>query len=204
MEYVVPPFQSEVGTYNICFDSFAGAFEALRKEEHTINGCTIRLYHQWYFAELKERKTVDDTLNGMIETLNNDCILEVMKYLDFEDLLYMANYKGHFQALVQKKELKLTPSAIPRPIGILTLIRVLQLFVETITSLEISLTSIRPGPFNAYSFFDKCAIIHFIMSYAGVQLTRVTFEGFLSNENVFLFRSYTWKLEKRGVEVIFS
>lgn len=106
VESVTPPFRSEVGTYIVCFQSFASAFKALRKEEHTIRGCTIRLYHEWYFAEMKERATVDNTLQQMDERLNDDCILSIMKSLDFEDLLYVALYNDRFRALAKKKPLK--------------------------------------------------------------------------------------------------
>lgn len=204
VESVIPPFRSEVGTYHIRFHSFASAFEALRNEEHTINGCTIRLCHEWYYSEMKKRITVDNTLQQINDRLNDDCILSIMELLDFEEMLYVAYYNDRFRMLAETKAMKITPSTIPRPIGILTLMCALDLFSDTITSLEISLTSIRPGAFNAYSFYQKCGIIHCIQTCAGPQLALVTLEGFLFNENPYLFRSLTWKLEQRGVQVVFS
>lgn len=203
VESVIRPFQNGTGTYFIRFHSFEDAFHALTLEDHTINGYDIYLCHDWYFAEMKNRASLPQISEEVDERLNDDCILMIMQHLDLVDLLHVARFNDRFHLLAgQRKHIRILPSFIAQPIGIMTLNYVLTLFESSLVKLEVSIDSIHAETFGGRSYFLQWAVIYCIQAHVGPQLKIVSLHGFKSKENESLIQFLQYNLIPRGVDVI--
>lgn len=205
VEIVSIPLRAQIGPYFIGFYSFESAFDALAMEDHAIDGINIHFSHNWYFSEMKNRIDVRNLLENIDIHLNDDCILMIMQHLNLVDFLYMAKFNHRFRQLIkERKTIRIQPSVITQPIGMMTMRLVLTVLGDSLTILYVSIESIRSEIFSGHSFFLKLAIIYCIHTYTGPQLNLVSLEGFESIENEEVVQFYLSKLRQRGVNVIVS
>lgn len=164
--------------------------------DHRINGLDIRLYHHWYFSELRNRLHLTKVLEVVDKRLNDDCVLMTMRHLNLIDLLHIAKYNHRFYTLAkQRKTVEILPSVIDQPIGLLTLKYALNIFGDVITKLDISIDAIKCDGFGGHSSFLKYAIIHCIHEYTGPQLKIVSLKGFESEDSLSI-------LQNRGIKLV--
>lgn len=173
-------------------------------ENHEIGECKVRVSHEWYFAEMKKKKHFDIILRGMNEGLNDDCILEIMQFLDLIDLLYMANFNPRFRVLASRRsKFEVHPSVIMRRIGLMTLRYALSTLRNAVANLIISMDSIQPDSFSTFhSFSLKSALAYCIQEYTGPKLKVVSLEKFENEESRTLVRYLLTKFQCRGVQMI--
>lgn len=153
-------------------------------------------FDQWY------RLYDDDLLNNFKE-LNEDVQWGVMEKCDLLDLFNIIKFDSRFQAMSKMWNcLKVDPSCVQRPFGIVNLRSLFKLIGQRISKCIISFHSIRKTTFSGY--FEKIATLHYIASYTGSNLKYVRLEGFnFSEDETKAARILIDKIMERGIQLIF-
>lgn len=186
-----PPANRKYFAY-VTFVNCLGAYDALNKDTHEIQNqklCVEQAF-SWHqpnseimsVIEAKAKKNDLTALNKVIfsemdKSLNDDCIIKIMSFLDVYELGAMAKYSQRFQLLAQhQRNLKITQKesncGAVEPMTIMELRNLLRLqgFGHSAISLKISI--------SAFQTSQRHAICDRLVQYLGPQLKSLSLIGF--------------------------
>lgn len=184
------------------FKSFEEAFRILIRGS-SINNVHFRqpLYNDWFWiaSDVSDKKFFED----MDEKLNDDCILNIIKHLDLQHIIYFAHINERFQSIAKLglSVLRIFPSTIGS-INLWNFRYMLHMFGSTLTELSVSL-NIFPATFGLYFDHTKKQILQLICMHTEIKLKRVNLYDFNFNENEIkdFGEHFFIILRTRGVEV---
>lgn len=187
------------------FQSFEAAFVALAKGSpiqgvHLIRHCLGVPLWTWIALDNSDRVIFD----AMNEALNDDCIRELIKYLDFPHFVYFAHINDRFKAIAaEKRRICVIPSVVGS-INLLDLRYLIHMFGSSMTELSISLNTF-PSTFGHYFDHTKKFILRIILDYTGPQIKKIEFHDFVFNETEKIdFECFFKMFSERGIETKFD
>lgn len=136
------------------------------------------LYVDWcWLGKRSLDKTFFDKLN---QALNDDCILQIIGYLDPLHMIFFGTLAERFQSLLKMKltKLRICPSTVGT-IGIMNLRYLLHVYGDSLKSLYISIHSFRPI-FGFYPPDLKKDVLLTICHFSGRNLKHLYLHGFNS------------------------
>lgn len=136
----------------------------------------------------------------MAETLNEDCILHVIKHLDLQHIIYLAHTNQRFKDMELLRQLRIFPSTIG-PINLLNFRYMLHIFGSKFYELSLSL-NVFPSTFGLYSGRTKQQILDLICNHTS-SVGRINLYDFNFDEsemNEFVGKVLE-TLRARGIEV---
>lgn len=181
--------------------SFDFAFELLTQglaQGSGINGVKFKhpSYVDWSWINIKCPNI--GFFSAIDEKLNDDCIREIIKYVDLCHLIYFGTINKRFNGLIQErlKNIYIFPSSVGS-IDIMNLRYILHISKDSLKELTISLACF-PTVYGIHSHDKKNAVLETIQHFAGEKLKKVCLHGFNLNE----YTSFSSnKLTERGLKV---
>lgn len=182
----------------IVLKNFLDAFNFLVKST-CIEGVKISnpLYVDWSWMKKTTHTEFYDAIN---ENLNDDCIREVINWLDLRYLIYFGHINLRFNELAKEK-MKLL-NICPLNIGLIDVMNLrymLYLSENSLQTLRISIHSI-PTIFGIHPMEKKEAVLQTVLHFAGTKLKRLQLQGFHIDKNMKLLLLFNMLME-RGVTV---
>lgn len=138
----------------------------------------VKINHLWYsdWSWITSDNSDPTFFEGLNETLNDDCIREVIKHLDPLYLIYFARIDKRFADLIsERKRLCIFPSTFGS-IHFMNFRYLLQKF-SSLAELSLSLHTF-PRTFGFYPGDTKRIILHIICNYSGLQLKKIRLYDF--------------------------
>lgn len=185
------------------FRTFEHAIEVLINGS-SINSVTIqnRWYSKWPSITSANR---DKTLfKAMDEALNEDCIDEIIKYIDIPHRMHFASFNVRFKSILLNSilthDLKIFPSSV-KNFGLVNFRHLLVEFGSSMVNLSVSLLSFT-STFGFYFTHIKMYILEIIHACALPKLKKINLYDFDLNENEERkFESIFQLFVQRGIEV---
>lgn len=178
-----PSEPSESGiSGTIEFKSFEQAFQVLIKGS-SIESVTFR--HTWYsdWSWIASENRDEIFFSAMDEKLNDDCICEIIKYLNIPYCVYFASINERFRAIILKelsRDLRISPSSVGT-IGLINFRYLLETFGNSVINLSVTLTSF-PSTLGFYFSHVKTYILVIIYKCTGPNLKNINLYDFNLNE----------------------
>lgn len=185
-----PSTNKMIGT--VVFKTFKETITVLIKGS-SINRVEFR--HNWYS---NWSWIVADNLKEFFEalhnTLNDDCVRDVIKYLDLEHIIYFAHFNERFECIANEKLTRIHIFPFTSgPIGLMNFRYLLEMCDDSLTELSISLNAFRTT-FGMYTEEVKGHILQIIHECAGTGLKTVNLYDFYLDES---FRhKFEWFLQR--------
>lgn len=170
---------------SVQFETFEQAFAVLTKGVSIKN---VRFQHGWYtdWSWISLKNTNKWFFDQLDENLNDDCIREVIKYIDILHLIHFVQLNDRFKALTEECffHLRIFPSTVGA-IGLINFRYLLEMFSGSVKELSVSLNAFSTHGFLYDSF--KRYILRIIHKCTGPKLKKVYCYGFTwpecENEN---------------------
>lgn len=140
-----PNQPSESGLSGVgIFKTFKHAFQVLIKGS-SIKSVTFQ--HRWYsdWSWVVWSSRTNAFFDDMDKGLNDDCIREIIKYIDIPHRIYFASISERFGALTLEisRDLRIYPSTVGM-IGLMNFRYLMETFGSSVINLSVSLTSFSP------------------------------------------------------------
>lgn len=163
----------------------------------------VTIHHSWYsnWGWMACNDFDKDFLKAIHGNLNDDCLREIIKYLDLRQLIYFGQFNNRFKAIAEEKmsRLRISPSTVT-PIGLMDFRYLIHLYGDSLKKISLSLHAFA-SVFGCYCDRKKKCILKIIYDGTGPKLRRIFFHDFD------LIESDTIKYERlffeRGTEITF-
>lgn len=188
------------------FESFKHAFQVLT-EGSSIKGVTFQ--HQWYtnWDWITSASRDGAFFENIERQLNDDCICEILKYIDILHRIFFASINERFRAITLVKDLTRNLCVSPSSVGTIGLMNfrfILEMFGSLVMNLSVSLSSF-DAPFGIYFTHNKTYILDIIYECTGPNLKKINLCDFDLNEiEEKKISSIVQLFVQRGVELKFS
>lgn len=185
------------------FKTFEQAFHMLAmgsSNEH------VQFQHQWYsnWSWMKSESSVGTFISALLDSLNDDCIQEVLKYVDFLQLIYIARLNEKFKIFVVEnvKILHISPLNVGT-IGVMDLRYIIEMF-SGFKKIHLSLHAFR-SCLGFYYKHIKVLILQVIYHCSGGELKAVHLYDFgLSEEELESIDSILQLFSARNIKIEFN
>lgn len=166
----------------------------------------VRFTHAlyWNWSWIAQKNLDNEFFEAMKETLNDDCIREMIKHMDLLHLFYFAHINKRFEVLAMEKlsRLRIFPSTVGT-IGLMNLRYMLEKIGISLKEISISL-SVFPTIFDFYFEGTKRDILEVICACGGKDLKQINFHDFKLTDSETKNLDYIMKLfSARCVDVKF-
>lgn len=178
-------YPSEPEESGICgtieFETYKHAFEVLITVS---SDGSVTFLHEWYSDWswfLLERRDAA-FFERMNEQLNDDCIREIIKYVDIPRRIHFASHNERFRdiTLELSRNLHIFPSSVGT-IGLMNFRYLLEQFGSSVMNLSVSLKSIT-STHGFYYTFIKSHVLGIIFECTGFELKKIRLYDFDLNE----------------------
>lgn len=182
----------------ITFKTFMDSYSFWRRN---IQCDEIEFSHTWYDSYSDEIQT--KLLREIQLALNDDCIEEISKHLDFvgfADLL-MTCTSENLKVIAGRKfvSLIINPTTVGRSFGVLNLYYVLYVLGKFVVNITIDLNSFRGGHRTKGNNKLMYSILYYVCNLMGPNLRSILLQKFEFDVNISYFRSLIDELQSRNV-----
>lgn len=188
----------------VVFKTFENAFQVLT--EGSSIKC-VHFQHHWYsnWSWIPAQNKNEEFFKAIDDQLNDDCIREVIEYIDILNLIYFARINERFQAIVNQKmtHTHILPSTVGS-IGLINFRYLLDMFKDSIKEIFLSLNAFR-STLGFYFEHTKIYILQIILTCCGPELKNIHLYDFNLTEKEIENLSYILRLfSERDINVEFK
>lgn len=184
-------------------ESFEQAFSVLTKGISIKN---VHFQHRWYtnWSWICSKNT-NPFFDQLAEKMNDDCIREIIKYMDVLHLIHFAEINNRFKVLTEERfsHLRIFSSTVGS-IGLINFRYLLEMYGGSVKELSISLNAF-PTIYGFHFDFFKRYILRTIHKCSGPKLKKIYCYDFAwpvyENEN---FDQVLQMFKLRNIEIIFN
>lgn len=179
----------------IAFETFDAAFRSLTKGSNTEGAF---LWSPWYvdWCWIQKQNSYNEFFKCIEEELNDDCVFEIMKYLDVLHIIFFALINTRFSKIAKDKLKKI--EIYPTTVGVIDLMNfryILNWCGDSLEKLYISVDCFR-SHFGCHSSDQIKHILEIILYFAGNNLKFLHLKGFHSIDN-----GIKNSLTRRGIDI---
>lgn len=163
-------------------------------------------FNHWYkdWAWIQSENQNKSIFTAIHEELNDDCIREITRYLDYQNLIHFSRFNGRFKDLASERfsRCHINLSAFGS-IDVMNFRYFLEIFGSSITQLSLSLSAF-PSTFGHYFDDKKINIIQtFFCCSNQLKLKKIyLYEFHLSKTQKERFEYFVTKFSQQGTELI--
>lgn len=167
----------------------------------------VQLQHRWYsnWSWIKSESAVGTFFSSLIESLNNDCVQEILRHVDLLHLIYIAHINENFKGIVAERLSML--QIFPVNVGSIHLMNfryLLEMFSGSIKNISLSLNAFS-SPLGIYCSYTKSIILRIIYKCSGNELKSVCLYDFNSTEIEMENFDYILQLfSAKGTKIVFE
>lgn len=187
----------------IVFKTFQNTFEVLTKGS-SIEG--VHFQHQWYsnWSWIAAQNENAIFFKEIDEHLNDDCIREVVKYIDVLHSIHFARINVRFHAIVKEQLARI--HIFPSTVGLIGLINfryLLEMFKDSTKEIFLSL-NVFPSTHGFYFEYIKKCILQIIFTCSGSKLKNVHLYDFNLTESEIENFNILKLFSERDIEIEFN
>lgn len=189
---------------SVVFKTFENAFQVLTKGS-SIEG--VQFQNQWYsnWSWIAAQNQSEQFFDMVAERLNDDCIREIVEYIDILHLIYFARMNNRFQSIVNQKmtHTHIFPSTVGS-IGLINFRYILEMFKDSTKEIFLSLNAFRSSH-GFYFEYVKIYILQIIYTCSGCGLKKIRLYDFnLTEREIEKFNSILELFLQRDIDVEFK